>query len=32
MKNNLKVFMLMIGKNMNVMIFKIWYILDDEKE
>lgn len=32
MKNNLKVFMLMIGKNMNIMIFKIWYILDDEKE
>lgn len=32
MKNNLKVFMLMIGINMNVMIFKIWYILDDEKE
>lgn len=32
MKNNLKAFMLMTGKNMNVMILKTWHILDDEKE
>lgn len=31
MKNNLKAFMLMTGKNMNVMILKTWHILDDEK-
>lgn len=32
MKNNLKAFMLMTGKNMNVMILKTWHILDNEKE